>query len=548
MTIRGGVRLGLFAAGAVLVALAMASCGVEERKLSLAPTGGTAGSGGDASATGGTSGQAGSVSGGAGGTGGAAGGDAAAGDASGGAPPSDVNGTLIVTHVRDNNEVNVPDNLSTYDPLALIPTPTGFDTLSGKGSAVGTFTIPKVPAGAYYLLVPTPQFVSKYFVMDSHSPDLSHRTIGRADAVEPTNLSGTKLSLDLTNLPSWAAGDEIDLLSGSAGLVAFAVDSVSDKPPAPGATSASFTFSWFDMPASFAPLVWSIDPVWALHLHSVTNGGTTYRVVERAAQLDFFAMTDGQTTVVPQKALVDVPQDKSLTFVWDCPAAEKALATANPGATITAESVTLSVLPGPPAGFWGSALDLLVYEAPLGAIANKGLKYGSPLSSSWNEFVSFYTEFSVKRQLPSTTTPATLVGGMLIMREASALVSKPAVGVEVGPITLADIDAIDFVAGGSIPPTATLSWTAPSVGTPTFYTATVLKLSASGTQTKSSVVGRITTSATSLRFPPGMLTKNDSFVIRLAAVARPGFDPSSPAKTSFPDAWANTISGLFTVK
>src|SRR4051812_33313683 len=66
--------------------------------------------------------------------------------------PDDVAGTNIDIYITAKGDVRVPQGPTDYQLSALVPKPDGsFTTIAGLVSADGTFRIPVVPQGTYYL-------------------------------------------------------------------------------------------------------------------------------------------------------------------------------------------------------------------------------------------------------------------------------------------------------------------------------------------------------------------------------------------------------------
>jgi hypothetical protein len=89
------------------------------------------------------------------------------------APPSDVQGTAIDVHYTSpTTTASAPEDLSLWTLQAYIPdgSPGGFRVVDVAGHADGTFTIPSVPVGPYYLLARLPgASLLRFFQTASHS-------------------------------------------------------------------------------------------------------------------------------------------------------------------------------------------------------------------------------------------------------------------------------------------------------------------------------------------------------------------------------------------
>ena len=119
-----------------------------------------------------------------------------------------VTGTVVDRHVTLNGEVAAPADLSSVAIAAVVPP--AFDLIQGIGTTAGTFTIPNVPEGTYYL-----QFGVSQFVTDRSSIDLSSDVLGRANAVAVTNPS--PITFNVGNVQAWQTGDELQMFVPGSG-------------------------------------------------------------------------------------------------------------------------------------------------------------------------------------------------------------------------------------------------------------------------------------------------------------------------------------------
>lgn len=119
-------------------------------------------------------------------------------------PGTPVNGTDTTTNVLDSGPSVVPNDLTTNIIAALVPNVLGgFTTIAGKGNTDGTFTIPNVPMGTYYLQYGFPSFPYNYVVTSAHQLDFGSDSLGRPDV---NYASGTTTySPMLSGLSPWGA-------------------------------------------------------------------------------------------------------------------------------------------------------------------------------------------------------------------------------------------------------------------------------------------------------------------------------------------------------
>jgi len=93
--------------------------------------------------------------------------------------------------------------------------------------------------------------------------------------------------------------------------------------------------------------------------------------------------------------------------------------------------------------------------------------------------------------------------------------------------------------------TPVVSWDAPTTGTPTSYSIVVFRVDANNGGTKVTRTATLTTRATSLRLPAGVLTHGSSFVMSINADVVPSQTTTKPFRTTLPDARSTVITAQF---
>jgi hypothetical protein len=97
---------------------------------------------------------------------------------------------------------------------------------------------------------------------------------------------------------------------------------------------------------------------------------------------------------------------------------------------------------------------------------------------------------------------------------------SPALGPPLAP-QIAGANA--FAAASGVGQTPLIAWTAPAIGTPTFYRLVVNKLGTDGSVVP---VATIFTKNTFVRVPPGVLVSGSFYALQLSAVSSNGLDPT----------------------
>jgi hypothetical protein len=102
-----------------------------------------------------------------------------------------------------------------------------------------------------------------------------------------------------------------------------------------------------------------------------------------------------------------------------------------------------------------------------------------------------------------------------------------------------------FVSHTGVGLTPTISWDAPSIGTPTSYFVAVFRVDANGADTKTTVVADLVTTGTQIQIPPNVLTDGSTFVLTISAVANAKATSKTPLESEIPDASAIAVTATF---
>lgn len=537
--------------GEVDLASSGASAAGSGGTVGVAGSGGSGGTGGTAAGKGGAAGTSGAAgSGGVAGSGGFAGnggvagtggggGEAGGGGAGGSTAVPDVTGVMKMIHVTPSGETVGPYDLTKATIEAYADVGGTFQLLKGAGTAEGAFTVPGVPAGTFYLHVAVGMFDDIY-VGSTRTLDLSVRVAGRATA--PIGGNGTSLALDFTGVDPWAKGDQLELLSANAGLWIGDLGTASSPLPAAGATSFMAkrgTGGW--------PLVDTAmgDDLLLTQLTTRTQGAVTYQAIAKKLPLTATFADKMATTLTG--ALVDVPQDKTLSVTWKHDAWAALLADAGPKAKLIDAGLAIDLVPGPqtllPDQILGFS-DLLTYDgAPTSGDQVLALPYGDPFDPSWTRFFGPFVLVRTDILLPGAKTALPVSIGMDWRRALADVPSEivPLISPPKSPM-VNGIDAFQDQKGlGS---SLTITWSAPTIGKAESYDVTLVQLGIAGGATKPQAVTLFHTAGTSLTIPPQLLKAGKTYGIQLGSNGW-AFDPAAPRKISLPRAGAACILGLF---
>ncbi len=472
-------------------------------------------------------------------------------------PPPEQTGTRTVTgyqfttFIQPTKTTNVPTDLTTLMPRALVPNTDGsFTIIPGRGATDGSFVIDEVPHGLYYLQIGT-----SYYVTRANSFDLTSARLGRPDAAAPVATSTITLRT-VTGLTSWVDGDELEAFAADADTWWFALQDV--NPITAGTTTlTNYSFTTQDANGSFRGNLIRNDPFALIQLRGKqTAEGFFYRTATNFCQLPAFTQTDGGTSPL-DGAFVPVPQTSM--FTADFRTSQWDAAVGYNGTNLTAlhpqaiefvgfENYFVSLLGnagGPLHGEVGATIDFLFAPVPHGAdrvFAN--MSYGTPTPPGlWATVLDTRASGIVRLLLPGTTTSARVNVG--ISQNSLLAASSGPITPAMGPVRAPTIDGLNLFQPQSqqVKTSPTLAWQVPAIGKPSQYKVTVSRLIVMGASTVRTVIATLFTTEPSLVIPPGVLTVGQSYVVTITADTTP--NPDAPFRRKFPDAASTIASSIF---
>ncbi|HEX5749809.1 MAG TPA: hypothetical protein VFZ09_26500 [Archangium sp.] len=459
----------------------------------------------------------------------------------------DVSGQRAVLSMTSTGEVRIPVDLSAAPPQALVLEGDTFVTYPGEGRADGTFTIPNVPAGTYYLRA-EPNF---FVVTDSRRLELSTELLGRPDAVtQPADAGAAEVVFELDNLHPYQATDGITLFSLNANVARFRLT----PSIATAATSGSFTYTV----RAGQPLV---DPargdrglLTQLTSRTATPEGTSetlpYRSVSRFLEAPEFQARPGERQTL--SGTLTEPPALTASIHWDLASYRNLASAVHPRATVVSEAMVFDVLPAPLSYSYRSLLPRLfeLAQGPSVAQMHATFTYANPYPASWNAVGVAAVRYAVPYQLPGTTSPVVLFGGASITDTLPSLLSKT-IAFPYGPVLQPRIGGQDARQPVTLNTTTPeLSWTAPVSLPDMHYIVFVQELSAQGSATVSRLVGTLLTDDTRLRLPPGLLSSGKSYVFTFDVNTTPGNDLLRQVflRLPIPITGVETLSEIVTVE
>jgi hypothetical protein len=533
MTLRllTGSSLGLAAAAALASILAPACGGGGDTSASASS--GASSSTGDTSSTASAGGASSSIS-------------STTGGEGGGGPSGarDVTGTSVTSYVIEGGVKSIPDDLSAVAVEALVPAAGGFTKVTGVGMADGTFKIPAVPAGAFFL------HVDKVYVYTSANQlDLGSERRGRPDRVAAA-ITPTEMVNQIKNVDPYQESDIFEwFVANNDAYLASSSGAWTANPPAPGGfTLNDATIDWAS-PGAYLVDKDRGDTLAVAQLATRSSALTVrYNTISRFLTFPSVTQSDGKATTI-NGTFADVPQKQTVNLNVKAESFEVYKAQVGPGAVqVAGPIVTLATAPA--AGTYG-ALD---FSATLVRItlpvASSGasfgaLKYGNPYPADWGTFATVSASFDVSYLAPNAVTPVKQRAEVGLTTDLATLGAGP-VEAQVGPVEGLKVNGIDaLIPLSAVTATPTLSWSVPSLGAPTHYEVSVRALESKSGKTSARLVASLFTGATKLTIPEGILTSGGVYVIRVRAAVTSAAALTQPRraiqKTAFADVLTSTM-------
>lgn len=465
-----------------------------------------------------------------------------------------VTGSQVVSWVSASRTELIPADLTTFPVAALVEDGSGgYTTIAGVGHADGTFTIDSVPDGAYWLRVPGPTAATAYYRTSASAIDAGYSKRGRSDqSLEAANSS---LVLNVTNLAPWQDGDTLELVSSEANAWHFVLEGVAAV-GVPQVGDTALSGLTLDMENDGFGMSTHIDgahtpPDRAFLTQAslrTTAENVAYKSVTRIFEPAPFTVAPGATTTL-SGAFTNVATPLTLNLeirgseITAARTEETRACDVPPG---TAWGLLVNASPGGPyAALSGPTADFLWLELPLFSSTTTvatNMTYAIPVTGTWTPFV--LTGFSEQcRFLPPGATTRTRVMAGFASSIPVAQADGAPIGVRLGQVRTPTIAGQSLFSPHSIGMTPSLSWTAPSVGTPSWYVVRVIRVfaDAMGNGAKQAVA-TLRTDQTSLALPPGILQSGQTYVFAISAEKDSNTDLSALERPVLPHDQAQVVS------
>jgi hypothetical protein len=438
-----------------------------------------------------------------------------------------VTGSRTVTYVvDDNNRHVIPDDLSTLDIGAWVPTVdgTGFEYRAGTGRNDGTFYIPDVQRTPYFL-----QLGTSYQWTTDRKPVLSRTQLGRP-YLEPLP-QGLFLDLQLTGLTPWRADNDLQFHAPAVGLGFFSTICASPAFPAQeGNAFISGPLEYAESLETCGNTVGRLDPTrgdlfYVTHLESRVAPGSDALIqeVRQALVAKTLPETSPGTfqlsgTMTPV-SLVRQPVDFRITDF------EVQALAAHPAAKLTTNNLHIGTLQGyKEFGTYIGWPDLALASdnTPGQGDSLMTFEYGDPYPTTWSRFVTASASATVSytATLPDGTAsdPRTITVNATSrapLRSGVTQLVRP----QMGPPR--DLKLNGQPATTNLPgvgPSPLVSWTAPALGVPTRYSVRLYRFTATSTGGTSRVqVATFNTTEPQFRLPPNLLVAGPTYALQVYA-------------------------------
>jgi hypothetical protein len=452
---------------------------------------------------------------------------------------SNVVGMNYDVYVNGGHEVVMPYGPDKFAVAALVPKADGqFTVIEGTVAKDGSFTIPNVPAGTYYLRYSNPSIVDGvpfFMVTSERTLDFGERIGGRPDVL-PANIKPTPLVIDADGLSPWKEfSDGLSIFSVGARTYSLGIQyaGASSEPHEGETELRGFTtdVSQFDNPTLVDGS--KGDSVVITQLVDRVSGHYAYSAVSRAFTPDPFTQADGQQVRISgsfhEAAAVGAVLDfRGTQFA--------ALADqVHPGVQADA-TIELDADPGAPGREAFGGADLLY--GSFDETTNGGnideqlmLDFGSPFPADWT-MVDAYATYQVEFSPEEKFTGLVGISGPLSMLKDAPIapgISPPRnLRVQGQPAAMG-------ASGTGLTPT--IAWDAPSTGTATVYSVRIWQTDGKDVLYRTN----FTTTERSVVVPPGFIQPGAHYF--LVVRASNSYDPKRPFRDPLPMAYATTISG-----
>jgi hypothetical protein len=426
---------------------------------------------------------------------------------------------------------------------ALVPQPDGsFQTLSGTAGANGTFEIPNVPAGYYWLKIGSGVI---YWTSSSTFDMGSDSFVPAAGATRTTSTATTSFNFHFTSLDPVNDLLQVDALE-------------SGFPTYVGPANASVAYS---SNVDFS----SIKTLFARQYEPASFGSINGYVMGPELTLSNQSLTVGGTNNIGGALNPAVPASINLSIqgsAWAplfnhvAPTATGAnggafylsvqpyIAADGPNVFLPNQAMPINLISAD-GGFSGLFAPTCPANPSLASDVDAGtVQYSDPFPANWRRIFRVCQTASVVIPLPGGHNQ-----GIILTNTQTTSLPTATVKPMLSSVQNPKINGADLFTAATVNPTAvTLSWDAPAIGTPYGYNVSVLSpttLPGGGITYQSSTT--LSTAKTSMTIPPGVLASGQTylFIVRSLADGKTNVE-TSPLRSALPTAGAEIVSAPIT--
>ena len=464
-------------------------------------------------------------------------------------------GTIRISRIdtlwNESGSTNAPFDMSRLNSYvaALVPQPDGsFKPFSGTGGTDGTFEIPNVPAGYYWLkLGPSDTYWTSSSTFDMGSDIFLPATNGAAPTTATTYINFSFTSLDATPAIGLLQVDTPELVP-----LRYSSSTHADSTTFVGglAINGNLDFSVLKNafvrqyePASFGSVSgYVLGPELMLSNLSLTTGGIN--TISGALNPTVPASINLSVQGSAWAPLFDhvAPTAPAITGGGFYLSVQPYIAADGPNISLSNPIDIIWTKSNSPSIFTSStcsANPLLITDVEAGTV-----KYSDPFPVAWRHIFRVCQTASVSVPLPGGQTQSINLNSTQTTSLPTATVKPLLSAVRNPKINGADLFTASTVSSTGV----TLSWDPPAIGTPIGYDVAIM--SPTTLPTAQSIIfpqQRLGTAKTSMTIPPDLLRSGQTylFVITSRVDGRANME-MSPHRSSLPTASADVISAPIT--
>ena len=455
-------------------------------------------------------------------------------------PTGNIHATVIDHMVTGNGIELAPEDLTHRTIEALVPDLRGGYLIQpGVGDANGSLTVPNIPAGNFWLHLQTLRSAGAYISIpaddyiwtNSSDLDLGSLRQGRADVSLLTAPVTVNPNVNLTVAPQvndtiqWSSPD-----AGAVGAIAPALQNPFTTPlsqPPGGTIDASRG-----------------DRAFLLHYSGGLGFTPTSMVLQEFLEDDSVHEVSGGTVTL--NGTMSVPATYPVHPVINFSQFDALIPSGLTTWPLMKELVIEDPLYIGDEGIAGGIPTYRVIFDPSTPDTDMGEISFALVDGS--DAPAFVFADNTAREYSFNGTRV-IVGNLGTILHTASLPSpeKPLVPMLSPPLT-PKIDGLDFLSDQTVSLTPTITWNAPTMGTPDSYRVTIIDFGSSGTPARLAQTWTFLTTDTSVMVPAGLLQAGDPFVVILAANSSPGASfASAPFRHTSEYSSAMVGSGLMTV-